>query len=358
MPRLINKRRILRDTLAFSGGLRVLEAVSPWSGLLVLNYHRIGRPGDSLLDHALWSASVEDFDKHVRLLKKSSDIIGLDQLPAAIVDLQQSSHAGSRNSSSKNRFSMITFDDGYLDNFELAFPVLKSHGVPGVFFIATGFLDTGQLAWWDEIAWMVRSSRRVMTRLPSEWELPALPLDKAQCASSIQKLLRCYYELDGSRTVAFLDDVAEATGSGRAPADASVGLWMNWDNVREMRREKMSIGAHTVNHPVLSTLPFDEQNAEVAESRLRIEQELGEFVTALSYPVGSRQAFNTDTRTALQNSDFDWAFSYYGGFLNRSAVGASEPFDRLDIPRVAIESDTSLNEVRSICSLPQIFARH
>ena len=90
----------------------------------------------------------------------------------------------------------------------------------------------------------------------------------------------------------------------------------------------------------------------------RIEQELGEFVTALSYPVGSRQAFNTDTRTALQNNDFDWAFSYYGGFLNRSAVGASEPFDRLDIPRVAIESDTSLNEVRSICSLPQIFARH
>ena len=53
---------------------------------------------------------------------------------------------------------MITFDDGYVDNYELAFPVLKANDAKGVFFVATGFIDEPRLAWWDEIAWMIRSS--------------------------------------------------------------------------------------------------------------------------------------------------------------------------------------------------------
>ncbi len=58
---------------------------------------------------------------------------------------------------------MVTFDDGYRDNYDLAFPVLKRHGVPGVFFITTGFLDQRRVAWWDDISWMVKTSSRTAT---------------------------------------------------------------------------------------------------------------------------------------------------------------------------------------------------
>ena len=67
MSTRINKRHLLKRTLSVTGGLRLLESVRVWNGLLVLNYHRIGTSGDSLFDHGLWSATQDDFDAQVTL---------------------------------------------------------------------------------------------------------------------------------------------------------------------------------------------------------------------------------------------------------------------------------------------------
>lgn len=337
----IDKRQLLQGTLNAVGGLSVLERVHTWNGLLVFNYHRIGLGADSQLDRSLWSATSEDFDQQVGYVKSNFDVIGLDDISSAMSDLQ-----AKRN----RRFAMITFDDGYLDNFELAYPILRTHQVPGVFFIATGFLDSKPLAWWDEIAWMIRSSKH--TTLSANRFLSE-PVDLSSTETAIQTILRRYYSLRSDQTEDYIDLLAEATGSGRATADLSESLWMSWDHVREMRSRGMSFGAHTVNHPILSQLSLEEQNFEICESRLRLEHELGESITALSYPVGRRDSFNDDTRQVLQQNGFDWAFSYYGGL----SKGASK-FDRFDMPRVAIESGTTFTDLRSISALPQIFARH
>lgn len=168
----------------------------------------------------------------------------------------------------------------------------------------------------------------------------------------MDRLLRIYYRLEGSRTEQFLDGVAEATGSGRAPAEAALGQWMTWDMIREMSGGGMDFGAHTVTHPILANLTAEEQGVELSESRLRLERQLGRSVTSLSYPVGKRESFNDDTRAALSHHGFDWAFSYYGGHSSGAGI------DRFDIPRVAVESDVSLADFRSFCALPHIFARH
>lgn len=345
----INKRHLLKRTLSVTGGLRLLESVPVWNGLLVLNYHRIGSTGDSLFDHALWSATQDDFDAQVQLLASNFDVIGLEDLRSALDDLS----ASVRRPWQSHRFAMITFDDGYLDNFDLALPVLETHSVPGVFFITSGFLDSGRLAWWDEIAWMVRTSPRNHVDLSQRWLSEPLSIEADCRDASIQRLLRRYYRLDSTETDAFLDELAEATSAGRAPDGLGADLWMNWDNVRSMQSSGMSIGAHTVTHPVLSRLSADDQNLEVCESRLRLEHETGVPVSALSYPVGNREAFNDATRAALTQNGFDWAFSYYGGHVR----GGSE-LDRFDIPRVAVESDVTLEDFRSCCALPHVFARH
>lgn len=344
----INKRELLRRALSATGGMRLLESAPMWSGLLVLNYHRIGTPDNPLMDEALWSATQDDFDQQVRLLKNGFDVIGLEDLTDAVRDLQN----GQRRPWQTSRFAMITFDDGYRDNFELAFPVLKSHGVPGAFFLATGFLDQPKLAWWDEINWMLRSSDCRQLDLPANWFVEPLSLAGPGKQSAIRDLLQLYYRLDGSRTTQFLDAIGNAAGTGRVSNRAPGDLWMTWDMVREMRHAGMSFGAHTVSHPILANLSNEEQSDEILESRLRIESELGQPVTALSYPVGKRESFNDGTRDALSGHGFDWAFSYYGGHFS----GAE--FDRFDIPRVAVESDVTLDEFRSCCALPHVFARH
>jgi peptidoglycan/xylan/chitin deacetylase (PgdA/CDA1 family) len=341
MPGL-DKRQLLLKTLNATGGLRVLENVHTWSGLLVLNYHRVGVSNDSPFDRALWSATADDFEKQVAYAKTQCEIVGLDDLPNVVSDLQK------KRRWNGPRFAMITFDDGYLDNFELAFPVLHAQDVTGVFFITTGFLDNRPLAWWDEIAWMIRSSKQATIPTNDYFETP---ICLSNSESAIQKILRRYYSLSGSRTADYIEFLAAATGVGRAPAELSQSMWMSWDQVREMRSRGMSIGAHTVNHPVLSQLSFEEQNFEICESQLRLEHELGESITALSYPVGRPDSFNEDTRRVLTQNNFDWAFSYYGGYSKGS-------IDRFDIPRVAIESDLTMTDFRSFSALPQVFARH
>ena len=344
----INKRELLRRTLSATGGIKAFESLPVWNGLLVLNYHRIGTPADPKLDEALWSATQDGFDQQVRLLKAGFDVIGLSELPTALHDLKSARGRSWKSS----RFAMITFDDGYVDNYALAFPVLKANDAKGVFFVATGFIDEPRLAWWDEIAWMVRSSTRDMIGLPENWLDGPLKLDGSDRRTVTNQLLRVYYRLDGSRTEQFLNRVAEATSSGRAPVEAAAGQWMTWDMIREMSDAGMDFGAHTVTHPILANLTAEEQGMELCESRLRLEQQLDRPITSLSYPVGKRESFNDDTRAALSNNGFDWAFSYYGGHSSGVEI------DRYDIPRVAIESDVSMADFRSYCALPHIFARH
>src|SRR5262245_45583277 len=132
------KRQLAARILGATGLRYVLSRVARWSGVLGLNYHRIGEAGRSVYDRGLWSATADDFDAQVGWLKSHFDIIRPDDLPAALA-------------ARRGRHVLITFDDGYRDNYADAFPVLKRHGVPATFFITTGFIDDARLSWWDEI---------------------------------------------------------------------------------------------------------------------------------------------------------------------------------------------------------------
>jgi peptidoglycan/xylan/chitin deacetylase (PgdA/CDA1 family) len=302
--------------------------------LLVFNYHRIGRPGDSLFDWDLWSADEAGFDWQVQFLKQNFDIVG----PADLADVMRRG---------RGRYVMLTFDDGYRDNYDAAFQILKAHDVTATFFLATGFLDDPRVSWWDEIAWMVRSSTR-NSIAPNAWfdELISWHWD---AVPAVRRLLKIYKQLPGEQTAAYLDFLADATGSGRCPAAAGAGLWMTWDMVREMHGAGMSFGAHTVNHPLLGQQPREVQDFEIRESRRRIEQEIGRKVAIFSYPIGKGQAVNDDTLDCLREQGFEWAFRYENGYYS---FDTHQPYN---IPRVAVESDMSRADFRAKATLPQVF---
>lgn len=346
MAAALSRQRQFARVLGRSGGLKMCEQFLPWRGLVTLNYHRIGAPTGSLLDWDLWSATEEDFATQVRALKQHFDVVGLDDLPQVFSSL-------GKRWSSRQRFVLITFDDGYLDNYEAAFPILREHNVPGTFFITTGFVGDRQIAWWDEIAWMIRSARADVVELVLDdcADRMRLSIDRPDCEEAIRTALAHAYQLGTEQRTAFLNQLADATGSGRAPRSLTDDLWMNWDMVREMRSAGMSFGAHTVSHPVLSRLSAVEQNAEICESRIRLERELGETVNAFSYPVGRVDCFNDDTKNALLKNGFDWAFSYHGGFCRTGEV------DRFNLPRVGIERDMDQHAMRCCTALPYLFAK-
>jgi peptidoglycan/xylan/chitin deacetylase (PgdA/CDA1 family)/CelD/BcsL family acetyltransferase involved in cellulose biosynthesis len=306
-----------------------------WSGVLALNWHRIGHGAGSTFDRGLWSATPEGFADQVAVLKRHFDVIGPDDLPDVL-------------GQGAGRYVLLTFDDGYRDNYTHAFPVLKAHGVRAAFFVATGFLDRPRPPWWDEIAWMVRLSPRRSLPAGPRFATPVV-FDEPHREQAIDFLLRCYKALPGTKTAGFLDYLAEATGAGRCPAGLFADAWLTWDMVRELRAAGMTVGGHTVNHPLLARLTRAEQEAEVAECGRRLHEELGEPMDYFSYPVGSRDAFNFDSRRALLEQGVRFAFSFYGGYCRFDA------WDPLNLPRTAVEAYFSPALFRSMVTFPHIF---
>jgi peptidoglycan/xylan/chitin deacetylase (PgdA/CDA1 family) len=333
----MSRKEFLASTLERTGlGNIFSRTLGRWNGLLVFNYHRVGDPQSTPFDRGIYSASQEEFDRQVTFLQKHCDLV-------RIADLEQVLER-------RTRAVLITFDDGYRDNYEFAFPVLSARNAGATFFLTSGFLDDGLLAWWDEIAWMLHSSPKSQLAA-SEFVPASLPLrtpeDREQ---AIGQTLRIFKSLPQSRTQLFLNQLALDTGSGRCPREQVKDLWMTWDMVREMDRAGMDLGGHTVSHPVLSRAPVETQRHEINTSKQRIEAEAGHPITAFSYPVGQPDSFTEQTRSLLQAAGYRWAFSFSGGFSTATQV------DTLNLPRVAVAPHISHDLFRSTARLPWLFA--
>jgi peptidoglycan/xylan/chitin deacetylase (PgdA/CDA1 family) len=327
----------LAGAIARTGLGAALQRVPTWRGVLVLTYHRIGSPGGDVHDPALWSATQEQLDAQLRYLARHADVISGDELPDALAER-------------RGRHVALTFDDGYRDNFELAYPALRANGVPATFFIATGFVDRPHVAWWDEINAIVRSSPRAGIEA-GEWLPAPVRLGDGDRAAAAQALVERYWSLPEAHTQPYIEWLAHACGTGRAGPAAAASTWMTWEMVRELRAGGMTIGAHTVDHPVLARCSAAGQALEIGGSVARLRQQLGEPVTLFAYPVGARGTFDDTSRACLRDAGVTHAFSFYGG--HRRPGGG----DDLDIPRVWVGPGISPARFRARVALPQVFAR-
>jgi peptidoglycan/xylan/chitin deacetylase (PgdA/CDA1 family) len=318
--------------LATPGLRRLLAVAMPRDGVLVLNYHRVGDSRRSRYDRALWSATAEGFDAQLAFLKANCDVVTLDEVDAA--------------SRQRGRHVAITFDDGYLDNHDIAFPLLRHHGLPAAFFIATGFIDRKLLPWWDAIAMQLRETGRASLDL-SPWLARPLVLDPDR-EPAIRTALGIYKTLPFAQVASFRARLAAETGI--EPPETVDGEWMDWDMIRSMARAGMTIGGHTVNHPILSSLPVAAQRMEIEGCATRLREELGIAMTHFAYPVGSRGAFGADTQRLLREAGVRQAYSFYGGLAQASA-------GLFDLQRIAMVDNIGRDLFRAMVQLPRVFCR-
>jgi peptidoglycan/xylan/chitin deacetylase (PgdA/CDA1 family) len=319
-------------------GLRFLVCrLRRWSGVVVLNYHRIGDGRKSPFDRGLWSATADDFERQIRYCKAHFDVIAPQDLADVV-------------GRCKGRYVLVTFDDGYKDNYEAAFPVLAGQKTKALFFITTGFIDEPKLTWWDEIAWMVRTSRKDRIELPG-WLAAPVVFDEPDRERAVRTVLWAYKQMASDRRADYLAALGEATGTGRCGKEEGASQWMSWDMIRRMRAAGMSIGGHTASHANLGQLTREQQWQEVTTCGRRFAEEMGERMAYFSYPFGNIRAFNADTKECMQKAGVQFAFSYYGG------VRTFEDWDPYDIRRVPVEHYHSIDWFRAMVSLPGLFAR-
>jgi len=303
---------------------------------MVLTYHRIGCAEDDGFDPGVFSATGEQFDQDISYLKRKY----------SLVTLEEALQCALSKSKGKTRRSqvLITFDDGYRDNYDIAFPILRSHDVQGVFFLCTSLVGSSFVPWWDRVAFLMRTAkvRRFTLRYPGELEVD---LDRIGLAKSLQAVLKWYKRPENTDQPRFIHELGELTQGDEASASAR--RFLSWDEAREMIRGGMAIGSHTVSHDVLSQLTRERQLEELSNSRAILRSQLDIEVDVLAYPVGSARSFSALTQKLAQDAGYRAAFSYYDG---SNQPGTVNPYDFKRV-KIDLKSFARFRVQMGICRL-------
>lgn len=176
---------------------------------------------------------------------------------------------------------VITFDDGYADNVEIALPILQRNGLSATFFVSTGFLNGGRM-WNDSVIECVRACSK------QQLDLGAFDLGKPVLTDAnarrvvIEQLLPRIKYLGLPERESAIAHLQRVSGVTHLPTDLMMGM----DQLRELHRAGMEIGGHTVHHPILSKLPAPEAMAEIAQNKRHLEEIIDAPIDLFAYPNG------------------------------------------------------------------------
>lgn len=272
----------------------------PRATLTVLIFHRVMAEHDPL---APSEPTADRFEQLLRWLKSQLDLL---PLPEAVRRLR----AGSLPA----RAGAITFDDGYRDNAELAAPLLKRHGVPATFFVATGFLDGGIM--WNDV--LIDALRRTSHEAldAGDFGMSRLPLgNMAARRAALPRLLKAIkYMPEGMRDAA-VARVAQTLG-----VEPRRDLMMSTAQLQAMAGAGFDIGGHTVNHPILTRLSDERAAQEIATGRRALQQITDTAVPLFAYPNGRwGDDFEARHTEMARAAGFEAAFSTEWGVATSTA---------------------------------------
>lgn len=323
----MGRRDLLASLLARARGLDAIMAARARLRvpvLSILTYHHVCDPrADYRFDPDVADVTPDQFRRQMALVARHFSVIDVDQLLAGL--------DGARLPPNP---CLITFDDGYRSNREIALPILREHGMTAVFFVATSFVTERRLYWWDRIAYVVGVSTRPRLELRYPRPMTVELGDRAAARAALVKVIKDERELDVAR---YLEEMTAAAGvpwSAAIERGLAGELIMTWDEIRAMRDAGMDIESHTRGHRVLQTLDGAGLRDELDGARTDLAREMGKAPRVIAYPVGRTIAPYPQVRAAVA------AAGYRCGLTNASGVVPLwRRIDHLDVGRIAVDRE-------------------
>lgn len=263
--------------------------------LSILNYHRVHpvtdpiNPGEIDAKRFAWQMELVANNFNVFTVGEAADLIAAGELP--------------------ERSLVITFDDGYVDNVEIALPILNRFSLKATFFIATGFLDGGRM-WNDTVIESVRCFPLGQLDLSEKglgrYRLESWP-DRHNAYSAIIKQVKHLPQVERQELVEWI--------ASKAPEEVGQGeLMMRSEQVRQLYDNGMEIGGHTVTHPILTAITDQQAEHEIAQGRQHLEAITGDEIKVFAYPNGKPgQDYLPRHRDMVERQGFKAAVSTHWG---------------------------------------------
>ncbi len=212
-------------------------------------------------------------------------------------------------------FVTFTLDDGYLDNYTIAYPIFKRNHVPFCIFVATDFPDKRAILWWISIENLILANNKlqlsdgstyICKTYQQKWDTfrlireKILKLDQRNLLASLQNLF-AYYQID------WLEPIQKMS--------------MSWDNIRELGKEPLcTIGGHTMSHPSFAPLTLNEIKDEIDGGIKRLKSVVDYDIRHFAYPYGSIKEDGAREYEFLKLYDFKTAFVSFGGVVTKNDI--------------------------------------
>lgn len=341
-PALPGRRERLARRAQGMGLLPLLKQARRWfrHDLRVIAYHRIREMDAGFrFDPMLVSASPEAFREQMHHIAARFHPVGCAEVIAAL----------DGGAPLPRDAVLVTFDDGYDDNFHIAFPILRELGVPATFFVATGHIDNGKPYAYDWLAYMVRSTsvpRLQVTALGIDQPLPDDPAKRVPLVDHLLDRLK-YLDDDGQQAV--ITELEQAWQMPRAAGHPDCRP-MTWDQLRAMQAAGMTIGGHGSHHRMLAKLPDQALREEINDCQARLTAELGAPASTISYPVGGPDAYDERVIAAARAAGFRLGFTYLNG-CNRWPLA-----EHFSLRRMAIERSADMGWFPAMMAVPELFS--
>ncbi len=256
----------------FYGGLRACGATSLFSlanrgRVPILFYHGVtDRRPRGVINREDNHIPSEDFEAHLRFLKAERRVIPLAQYVRCLAEGRPA----------PERAAVITFDDGFENNYTTAFPLLKKYGLPATIYVTTDFVERGIPLWVDRLACAFESS-------------PVVP--QAERLPRFLEVKRRLKAMPQSERLDALEKTIGEVCDGREPALDPVYAPLKKEHIREMAASGLvEIGSHSLTHPILTSLSPEEKRREIEQSKAAAERLSGGSVESFAYPNGDYDA--------------------------------------------------------------------
>ncbi len=333
---MVSKKELLARILSATGMNFVIANLRRLviSDVRIIAYHRICET-DDLNDQELVSANSEEFEKQIIYIKNNYNAISFSDLIT---------HINKGTKPAKNSI-VITFDDGFADNYLNAFPILKKHNIPATIFVSTGYIGGDKTFWFNQLSRLIKMNPGVNFQIDGKEFSVSQKTEEQECL--LVELLTIMKNKKNSQRVTLLSDLSNQLIETHQ-CD-TFALPMSWDNIREMDKSGIEFGSHTVTHPILSQLTEEELEHEIIGSKKQLEQQLNKMIQTISYPEGMEYAYNNKVIDMVTKAGYKIGCSYIPGINEFSSLNT------LQLKRLHIERYVSFNLFRSMLALPELF---
>jgi len=317
-------------TIAYRGGVFwVLRRLRPSRNVAILRYHAVcGPEGYPYADPHL-CVSPSAFERHVSYLSANYEVLPLPEIVARLRD----------NRPLPANTVALTFDDGYADNLAAA-RTLHRYDATGTFYLTARCMNGGEPFWPSEIRYLVDGipdgTRTLTLTVPGkQFELPCSnPAERAATLTRITQMMKAYPIPVREK---LREQLRAAARNVQMPR-----IMLTWEEVNEMAKLGMTIGAHTLTHANLPSAGLVGATAEIEGSKQVLERQIGRPVTMFSYPNGGAEAYYTpELEKVVARAGFDAATTSRNGFAtagcNLYAIKRVQVAERLEDLIFALE---------------------